>query len=131
MRYVYLQRRDRVAQAVSRHKAEISGTWHLGFEEAAKPKVPVYDFAAVNGHLREVEDADDQWRRWFAARGIRPFDVAYEDLSADPQGVTQQVLAFLGLQATHPLQVTNRKMADGESADWVARFRAEAEQNGS
>jgi trehalose 2-sulfotransferase len=131
MRHVYLHRRDRVAQAVSRHKAEVSGTWHLGFEEAAVPKVPVYDFDAIEGHLREVEADHAQWQAWFATRRICPLDIAYEDLSADPQGIAQEVLEFLGLCAPGPLQVTNRKMADAESAQWVARFRAEAAQKGS
>ncbi len=28
-KYIYLQRLDRVGKAVSRHKAEVSGTWAL------------------------------------------------------------------------------------------------------
>jgi trehalose 2-sulfotransferase len=131
MRYIHLSRRDRVAQAVSRHKAEASGTWHLGFEEAAEPRTPHYDFAAIDGYMREAEADHASWHSWFASKGIQPLEIAYEDLAADPRKVARTVLAFLGLPAPGPLAVTNRRMADVESADWAARFRAEAAQKGS
>ena len=61
MRFVHLQRRDLVAQAVSRHKAEVSGTWHLGIEEAEHPTEPFYDFAQINAYLHEAVADNGAW----------------------------------------------------------------------
>ena len=83
MRHIHLMRRDLVAQAVSRHKAEVSGTWHLDFEEASDPVTPHYDFAAILTHLREAEADNAAWNRWFDANGLNPLRLCYEDLSAD------------------------------------------------
>ena len=70
------------------------------------------------------------WGRWCAQRGIEPLEVSYEELSSDP--VAGQVLGFRGLSLPEgqALRASNRVMADGGSADWAARFRAEAADRG-
>jgi LPS sulfotransferase NodH len=125
LKYIYLQRLDRVGQAISRHRAEVSGTWHLGFEEAREPRVATYDFDAILAYLKEAEADHARWQGWFAQKGIVPLALTYEMLSLDPQGTATTVLAYLGLTATGPFAVSNRKMADATSADWALRFRAE------
>ena len=124
--FVHLQRRDRVAQAVSRHRAEASGTWHLGFEEAEHPVEPRYDFAQIGGYLAEAQGETAAWEGWFAANAITPLRVAYEDLAADPVAVAGAVLDYLGLTALHPVGSPVQRMADATRAAWVVRFRAEA-----
>ena len=126
VQYVLLTRRDLVAQAVSRHRAEVSGTWHLGFEEAVHPVEPAYDFARIAAWAAEAEAGNRAWEAWFAAQRIAPLVVEYEDLAAGPLTVAERTLSFLGLVTDRPLAVTNRRMADQISADWAERFRAEA-----
>ena len=126
LRFIHLGRRDLVAQAVSRHRAEASGIWHLGIEEAEHPAAPSYDFARIDGYLREAEADNARWEGWFAANRIAPLRVGYEDLAADPVASAEGVLAYLGLAAAGPLHSPVRKMADGVSAAWCLRFRAEA-----
>ena len=126
VRFIWLRRRDLVAQAVSRHRAEVSGTWHLGFEEAEHPVEPAYDGDRIAAWVAEAAAANRAWAAWFAAQGIAPLEVQYEDLAAEPVAVAKQVLGYLGLEAARPLSVTNRRMADQVSAEWAARFRAEA-----
>ena len=126
VQFVWLRRRDVVAQSVSRHRAEVSGTWHLGFEEAEYPVNPVYDFDRIAAWLGEAKADNRAWRAWFDAQGIAPLVVDYEDLALAPAAVAAQVLAYLKLVSAVPLVVTNRRMADEVSAAWVARFWAEA-----
>ena len=92
--FVQLSRRDGVAQAVSRHRAEASGIWHLGIEAAAHRVEPRNDFARITGYLGEVAAENAAWDDWFAANAITPLRVAYEDLSADPAAATQAVLTI-------------------------------------
>lgn len=125
LRYIWLQRGDLVAQAISRHRAEVSGTWHLGFEEAAVPRIPVYDFDRIAGWLRQADADNRNWQDWFASQGIAPLRPTYEALSAAPAATARQVLRHLGLDSAAPLAVTNRRMADAVSADWAVRFRTD------
>ena len=125
VRWVWLERRDKVAQAVSRHRAEASGIWHLGIEEAAVPGVPVYDFEAIEAYRAAAEADAAEWRDLFGARGLVPLRVYYEDLAADPVGQAGRVLAALGLPVAAMASGTVR-MAGEESADWATRFRREA-----
>ena len=64
--------------------------------------------------------------------GGEPLEVTYEDLSAVPVAVAARVLGFLGLslRSGQVLRASNRIMADGVSADYVARFRAKAADRG-
>ena len=126
VQFIWLRRDDLVAQAVSRHRAEVSGTWHLGSEEAEHPVEPAYDFARIAAWAAEAAAGNRAWEAWFAAQRIAPLVVEYEDLAAGPLTVASQVLAFLGLVAERPLAVSNRRMADAVSAEWAMRFRAEA-----
>ncbi|MGV8985116.1 MAG: Stf0 family sulfotransferase [Cypionkella sp.] len=127
LRYIHLERCDRVAQAVSRLKAVVSGTWHLGFEEAEFPRLVSYDFDRIKTFRDEATSDNAQWRQWFAQNGIVPLHLTYEALAADPVAVAAQVLDFVGvsLPRGHGLQTSTTRMADAVSADWAARFRRE------
>lgn len=132
LHYIYLRRGDLIGQAISRHKAEVSGIWHVGIEESEHPATPSYDYDRILTHVREAEAANRHWQDWFAANGITPFCITYEDLSQDPAAITRAALAFLNLPlpATNIITVPNRKMADAESAAWAARFEAERRGRG-
>ncbi len=130
LRYIYLCRDDLIGQAISRHKAEVSGIWHIGIEESDHPATPHYDYDRIASHLRDLQAANQQWQNWFAANAITPLTVSYEALSQDPSGVAHKVLLALGMHSTQPLTAPNRKMADAESAAWAIRFRAEQQARG-
>jgi LPS sulfotransferase NodH len=129
---IWLRRGDTVAQAVSRLKAEVSGTWHLGFEEAAHPAEVQYDFDRIRAWRDAAEAQNGLWQDWFQRRGITPLALTYEDLAADPVGVAERALAFLGLPMPPGQRPSagNRAMADEVSVAWVARFREEALRRG-
>ncbi len=126
LHYIHLLRHDRVAQAISRYKAEVSGTWHLGFEEATHPVQPTYDFAQINTYLAEAQADDSAWHHWFTVNAITPYRLYYEDLAVAPLNSALGVLAQLNLTATKPLYAANIKMADKVSSDWAARFAHDA-----
>ncbi len=126
-RFVHLRRLDTVAQAVSRLRAEQSGLWHrIGAWEERVPGregSPRYDETAIAAFRMEAEADNAAWSAWFEANGIDPLPVLYEDLARDPEGVASALLAALGLPDPGPLAFGNERLADAESAAWVARFR--------
>jgi trehalose 2-sulfotransferase len=59
---------------------------------------------------------------------VQPHLVRYEDLAADPAGVTRGIHDFLGLQlsADPVLAPGTRRQADQLNHDWIAQYRAKA-----
>lgn len=131
-RYLYLSREDKVAQAVSRLKAEESGLWHLHTdgserERAAPHRPATYDSARLRAYLDEVVHDEAAWHTWFTANAIEPHNLTYEELAADPHGTLARVLSVLGLDPAlaAAAEVRTAPMADAESHAWAARFRVE------
>jgi LPS sulfotransferase NodH len=126
-RFIYLQRRNHVAQAISLYKAEATGLYFPEPGEAA-PEIP-YDFAAIRERYVRILRQNDLWRAIFARHAIAPHVVFYEDLSADVEAEAEAAADFLGLggQAAGlpcELPVLTRQ-SNKVSADWESRFRAE------
>lgn len=138
-RFVYLRRDDVVAQAVSWHRAEQTGVW---FEiDQARPerepeqeresqpeREPRFDFDQIQRLVQLIEEHNAAWREWFASAGIHPHLVRYEDLDADPVGVTRGILDFLGLElpAGRNILVQHKRLADELNTRWIGRYREEA-----
>ena len=130
--YVHLSREDKVAQAVSRLRAEQSGLWHVNADgterERMKPgQAPVYDSHGLSALVSELEKQDAAWLSWFAQQGIQPVRITYESLSTEPQSTLATVLSALGLDPAiaATLEPKTAKLSESESREWVSRFRAE------
>jgi trehalose 2-sulfotransferase len=130
-RFVYLRREDVLAQAVSWLRAEQTGVWfQVGQPASAPPEAetePRFDLGRIRELTQLINEHNAAWREWFASAGIRPHQVRYEDLDADPLGVTRGVLGFLGLELPpgREILVRHRRLADELSAEWIERARAE------
>ena len=128
LRFVYLCRRDVVAQAVSRYRAESTSIWHLAPHDANAARRPAerYDRDAIAGFVDEAREHNRAWLEWFATNAVEPLAITYEGLDHDHAGTTRRVLDFLGLEgAIEPNAVANVRMADATSRAWIERFRAE------
>lgn len=126
LRFVHLRRRDVVAQAVSWAKALQTHYWHPG--EAVQPggRPPHFDEELIGRLVAAIERFEADWTLWFAAHGIVPHQVVYEELAADPLRTAHEVLDHLGLHVPpgRQLVVGHRRQADQVNADWAARFRS-------
>jgi LPS sulfotransferase NodH len=130
--YIRLRRHDKVAQAISRVKAEQSGLWHRhpdGAErEQIKPyQAPVYDPAKLRAAIDEAVEHEAVFDAWAAGQGITAFDVSYEELSADTAATLAAILSALGRDpaAAGRAEVQTARLADAISLEWAARYRAE------
>ncbi len=126
--YIYLHRQDKVAQAVSMAKAQQTGWWTSRVEKG--PKLPLrYDRDMIANCLATVELQDRNWRKWFAAQNVTPFEVAYTDLTADTAAVVRSIVELLGVQNDEPDDVVNvppvEKQGDETNEEWIARFQRE------
>jgi trehalose 2-sulfotransferase len=124
-RFVYLWRDDTLAQAVSWARAEQTHFWQAG--DAARPGYePRFDFEQIHALVQTIGEHNAAWRVWLTTFGVQPHRLRYEDLAADPVGVTRGILDFLGLRlpADGAIVSRRRRQADQLNDDWMARYRA-------
>jgi trehalose 2-sulfotransferase len=122
--YVWIWRDDVVAEGVSWARAELSGGWFAG-QVPGGAGTPGFDLALVHNLVWVAMRLQVVARRWFAAHGLRPHLVRYEDLAADVEGTTRALLAYVDLEPPAgwaPAPAT-RRQADDVTADWTERYR--------
>lgn len=131
--YVHLSRSDKLAQAISLIKAQQTGLWHIApdgteIERLAPPQEPQYDFTLISNEVARIEAYDAAWSSWFAAQGITPLCVVYEELQVDPATSLKRVCEALGIPAPHPHEARSgvAKMSDAMSEEWARRYRQDA-----
>jgi trehalose 2-sulfotransferase len=122
---VFVRRRDKVAQAVSLWKAIQTQQWR---NEAERPRAELpaeYHYRALKHLVDELHRWDARWEDWFHATGREPIRVIYEEFVDSRAATVGRVLDALNI---HPRELGGHKgpmtrQADGESNDWVERFR--------
>lgn len=129
VRFIYLRRVDIVAQAVSLLRAEQTNVWHDPVQATrTEPDHDAqFDFDQIHQRVQMIDQHNSAWQGWFSSVGIEPFPVLYEELAADPAGITHRVLDFVGLELPpgRELVVQHRRLADELSTRWIARYQAE------
>ncbi len=123
--YVWLRRRDRVAQAVSWYKAIQTGVFvgrHAQGESAAELR---YDHGKVKYLFTALRSFDNAWASYFKAQNLSPTKVYYEDLAEDHGAAVRQVLHVVGVDAANvrPSTPRHHKAANSLSARWIREFK--------
>jgi LPS sulfotransferase NodH len=127
-RFIHLQRRDRVRQAVS--WAIAAQTGHYSSRAAASlPRLcePSFDLELLDRLGRAIDAGEAGWATFFAAAGSEPLRLYYEDLVADLEGSLRCVLAWLGVEAPARLDLSglgHERQGGAVNDEWAARFRA-------
>lgn len=88
--WFFLRRRDRLAQAVSRWRAQRSGQWLSG-QPVTGELYPAYDYEALLESFKTIIAQEQLWQDYFERRQLRPQEVWYEDLCLDPQRVVYEL----------------------------------------
>lgn len=125
LRFVHLQRRDVLGQALSRVRAFQTRRWRSTLPERA---APVYDGAAILDALRLTVRQDARWTLYFARNGIAPLRLVYEDALDDADAAVAAVAELVGLEAPPPAATVDIGIAvqrDALTEAWRARFLSE------
>jgi LPS sulfotransferase NodH len=128
LKYIWLRRRDRVAQAVSLFKA-VRTSEFVRVEGSTDVVGSVtehdFDFAKVSRFADWLQSGEDGWQAYFRRHKLAPCVVEYETLVASYEPTMRTVLDFLGVSAPAPIAATrHRRQADEISARWVERYHA-------
>ena len=120
--YVFIERADRLAQAISWEIAVQSGSWHSGIE--AHGQAPVYDRTRIEATINYFADSNRTFDVFFGMNGIKATHVLYEELETQPGETVARVAHSIGMQQTtfRPERVSLRRQADHRNNDWRSRF---------
>lgn len=135
-RFIWLRRRDLMAQATSLVMAMHSGHWYrLREGDASTPADPspeggpaamspgpvnMSDLFAAMGRIRAENEF---WAAFFKTNGIVPVNVLYEDLVADPPAVVGRICAEMGVSLATPVRIEESRFVR-QSDPRSERFRA-------
>jgi LPS sulfotransferase NodH len=119
VKYVWLQRRDKLRQAVSFGIAKQTGQWSSEFGRSAGKQ---YDFRHFSERLAMIHRHEDLVRAFIAGNEVACDQICYEDLTADPAAV---VKACFDIDIAGSLSGIDRplqKQGDATNEDFVRRL---------
>jgi LPS sulfotransferase NodH len=100
-----------------------------GRRQSSTGAQPRFAFEQIHTLVQTIDEHNAAWRNWFATFGLQPHLVRYEDLVADPAGVTRGILDLLRLDppADRVIAPGTRRQAEQLNHDWIALYRAIAD----
>ena len=122
--YVWLKRRDKIAQAVSWSKAIQTGSYTGGQAQGVGESLR-FDYGMIRYLLTALTSFENAWRSFFSSSGVTPLVLYYEDFSTNYASSIRSVLDFLQLDAggVDIARPTREKYADARSLEWIEQFK--------
>ncbi|MGJ8537417.1 MAG: Stf0 family sulfotransferase, partial [Parasphingopyxis sp.] len=124
--FLIIDRRDKVAQAVSFHKARVGGRFHSSQAEQRPVSPNDFDFDEIYRFYRRFHDISEKFDSLGDAFG-RPLQrFWYEDFTEDPLAFIEAVTCALGFEVTQDFRAEAqvKKLGDAINDEWAERFRA-------
>ena len=126
--YLWLRRRNTVAQGISYYRATHSGIWRVRRAGETRPiastDIP-FDFAEIDRFVELVEGFDRSWSDFFTGKKIKALVLTYEDFIADYENTIRAICSYIGVDgkgiAISPH--TFRQQADSLSLEWERKYR--------
>jgi LPS sulfotransferase NodH len=131
LKYIFLTRRDKVAQAVSYDKAQRTDIWHVirtgaKATQATAAKPVAFDPARIDHWVTRFAADEASWLRYFEMIELEPFEVVYEDFLANYEPTVLAILRYLEIPVPADLEVVPprlNKLADEVSEAWNRRYK--------
>lgn len=129
--FVHLERQDRVRQAVSAMVAAQTGLWRSipGVGRQTAVGVAEYDYDRILDMIAFADHSHDHWRGFFAANGVEPYRLTYEELADDFERVVTGLLAALGSAPVPPSRRMRRQSGPTTEAMVLRFLRDHAERD--
>jgi LPS sulfotransferase NodH len=133
-RFIYLDRRDVLAQAVSLFRAVISDRWHVPVGTGLDAAQARTEWEQLNSRLdlaeilrteKRLVEEKKSWERFFAHESISPVRVFYEDFVRDRRTELNRVGDALGVPLDQPVpaDVGFERIGDALSEAWLEAAR--------
>ncbi|HTW50616.1 MAG TPA: DUF6065 family protein [Stellaceae bacterium] len=135
--YIWLRRRNKLAQAISYYRASRTGLWRASADPAdgssATGPEPGFDYDQIEQYARLVNHFDAQWHQFFRLNRLKVLMMWYEHFVANYESSIFHVLDFLGIarEGQRLGAPRLRRQADDRSVEWEERFIALAKERGA
>ncbi len=128
-RFVWLRRRDLLAQAISFVAALRTGQWRLMRGGDVQALKAVYSRSLLERAIGTVASDERNWQIAFERNRIEPLEVWYEDLVADPDPICRGICNLVGIEdAGPPFRLSDsalERQVDPLKEQWRQRYAAE------
>jgi LPS sulfotransferase NodH len=126
--WVYLERRNVFAQAVSMYLAETTNTWHKFVGEPQQSGVPTaavgYEYEKLKRYLDRFLAEREQWQHFFRHYKITPIRISYEEAASGYPHYLNELLDRIGLKMLEtPPPRREMKMGDQRNEEWAEFLR--------
>lgn len=131
-KFALLTRRDMLGQAISLYRGHKSGVWHSPQAGAGKIRPIEYDYSMIHKQLWLLGNMIGSFGRVFAALGISPVPITYEQVVSDTNTVVQRLAGLAGVELEQEIDLStsgHTKMANSESEEFRRRFLADYHAN--
>jgi len=121
-KFIYISRRDLVAQGVSYDMAKQTRQWHA----SPTSQSAEFDDARVRNSIDFIARLMTAWGDFSAANDIEPYRVEYETLLAEPHRVCSEICQFLGIETDHVFSIESsglEKQGNAVNQDWIRRIK--------
>lgn len=128
-KYLYIDRRDKIEQAVSLAKAIQTNAW-ISLTTARQTPL-FYNFDFICACYEELQAQAMEWQHWFETHEVTPFVVTYEEIVADPKVSLRKIAENFDIAFDETAEVgvaVPKKQADALNDEWVDRFRRSARE---
>jgi trehalose 2-sulfotransferase len=102
LKHIWLTRANKIAQAISYYRASKTDLWHRRMMGAPNPPQAAeaqFDYREIDRLVALIHHFDASWSRYFAAMGVTPLQIVYENMVADFGGTVRVVLRHIGTDA--------------------------------
>lgn len=98
-KWLYLRRKDIIAQGISLYRSTASGYWHSYNSKELKQlydSVP-YDSEQILHWTKHILDQEIFFETFFSKSGISPSRYFHEDLTKSPEPILSEIISFLNI----------------------------------
>ena len=127
LQFVHVVRSHKLRQALSKARAVQTDLWKVQEGKTVRQE-PQFDSDLIEQCLRDGEQQEQSWERFFQRVGITPFRVEYEKLCENYEATIRAVLDFLQISLRRGQRIgppVTIRQADDISHAWEERFLAE------
>ena len=124
-KYIYIERKDKLAQAISLAIARQTNAW---ISHHHSTNSPAYNFDQIQDAIRYLSKEEYLWKNFFEKNDINYLKIFYEDLLLNPMNKVSDILKLLKIKSNlydlkHPFMP--KIQGDSINSEWIKRYREE------